>query len=293
MQVMPVIDALAGIGVHAEEPVRLGLGAGIRTGWGDEWLQLGPVKVFTDGSILGRTGQMSEHYEGCPDNHGYLQEDEESLRRRVLAAYAAGWSLALHTVGAAALDVALSVIGEAIARHGKRRVPNRVEHGVVVRPDQVAKLAELGVACVVQPNFIATFGEGMRQAIGPARSVWSHRARSLLDAGLPVALSSDRPVAPGAPLGGIQAFVERLTEDGLLYGPDERLTIGEALRAATEGSSRVTGQHAHKGRLAVGQLADMVFLAEHPADVPVHDIHAIPVLATAVGDVFTHRGPDF
>lgn len=289
MQVMPVIDALAGIDGHADEPARLGLGAGVRTGWGDDFLQLGPVKVFTDGSILGRTAQMTEHYEGCPDNHGYLQEDAESLRRRVLNAYAAGWSVALHAVGDAALDVALSVIEEAISRHGRRGVPNRVEHGTVVRPDQVAKLAELGVACVVQPNFLPAFGEGMRRAIGPARSLWSHRARSLLDAGLPVALSSDRPVAPGAPLGGIQAFVERLTEDGLPYGPDERLTAEEAVRAATEGSSRVTGQQAHKGRLVPGQLADMVFLAAHPADVAVPDIHAIPVLATAVGGVFTHR----
>jgi predicted amidohydrolase YtcJ len=289
MQVMPVIDALSALPGHADEPARLGLGAGVRTGWGDDRLQLGPVKVFTDGSILGRTASMTEHYEGCPDNYGYLQEDEESLRRRVLDAHAAGWSLALHAVGDAALDVALDIIEEAITRHGRRRVPNRVEHGTVVRPDQVARLAELGVACVVQPNFIPAFGEGMRRAIGDGRSAWSHRARSLLDAGLPLALSSDRPVAPGAPLGGIQAFVERLTEDRLPYAPKERLTVDEAVRAATEGSSRVTGQQERKGRLVAGQLADLVFLAEHPADVAVHDIHAIPVLATAVGGHFTHR----
>jgi predicted amidohydrolase YtcJ len=66
MQVMPVIDALAGLGGHRDEPARLGLGAGVRTGWGDDWLQLGPVKVFTDGSILGRTAQLSEPYEGRP-----------------------------------------------------------------------------------------------------------------------------------------------------------------------------------------------------------------------------------
>lgn len=82
IQVMPVIDALAGLGMHSGEPERLGLGAGVRTGWGDDWLQFGPVKVFTDGSILGRTARMTEHYEGCPGYRGYLQEDEQSLRRR-------------------------------------------------------------------------------------------------------------------------------------------------------------------------------------------------------------------
>jgi predicted amidohydrolase YtcJ len=129
--------------VHSGEPGRLGLGTGVRTGRGDEWLQLGPVKVFTDGSILGRTAQLSEPCEGCPGYHGYLQEDPESLRRRVLDAYAAGWSLALHAVGDAALDLALDVIEEGVTRHGTRPVPNQVEHGTVVRPDQVARLAGL------------------------------------------------------------------------------------------------------------------------------------------------------
>jgi predicted amidohydrolase YtcJ len=133
----------------------------------------------------------------------------------------------------------------------------------------------------------------MRRAIGAGRSAWSHRGRSLLEAGLPLAFSSDRPVAPGAPLGGIQAFAERLTEDGLAYGPEERLTVEQAVRAATEGSSRVTGQQEHKGRLVARQLADMVFLEEHPADVAVEEIGSIPVLATVVGGVFTHRQDDW
>ena len=289
MQVMPVIDALSAIAGHVDEPARRGLGAGMHTGWGDERLQLGPVKIFTDGSILAGTAQMSEPYEGRPGAYGYLQEDADTMRQRILEAYAAGWSLALHAVGDAALDLALDVIEECTARFGARRVPNRVEHGTVVRPDQVTRLAELGVACVVQPAFIPTFGEGMRRAVGHDRSEWSHRARSFLQAGLPLAFSSDRPVAPGAPLVGIQAFVERLTEDGLPYAPDERITPDEAVHAATIGSSRVTGQQARKGRLVPGQLADMVFLEEHPGDVAVHDIHAIPVLGTAVGGRFTYR----
>lgn len=293
MQVMPVIDALATYDGHADEPARRALGAGIRTGFGDDWLRLGPVKVFTDGSILGRTAQMSEHYEGCPDHHGYLQEDEATMRARILSAYAGGWSLALHAVGDAALDLALDVIAEAQRRHGVRSVPNRVEHGAVVRPDQVRRLAELGVACVVQPSFIPTFGEDMRRAVGPQRAAWSHRARSFLDAGMPLAFSSDRPVAPGAPLAGIQAFLERRTEEGLPYGPAEAITAHEAVHAATVGSAWVTGQSEVKGTLAPGMLADLVILDEHPADVPVADIHAIPIRATIAGGRFTHHDGTF
>lgn len=292
MQVMPTIDALSELRGHGDEPLRLGLPSGVRTGWGDDRLQFGPVKVFVDGSVLGRTAQMREHYENCPGHHGYLQEDAAIMRERVLAAYAAGWSLALHAVGDAALDLALDLIAEATALYGTRRVPNRVEHGTVVRPDQLRRLADLGVACVVQPVFLPVFGEDMRRAIGEERTLWSHRGRSQLEAGLPLAFSSDRPVVAGAPLAGIQAMVERLTEDGRLYGPDERISVDQAIHSATVGSSEVTGQQHRKGRLTPGQLADFVVLEQHPAEVATSEIAAIPVLATAVGGTFTHRVDD-
>ncbi|SDR97056.1 amidohydrolase [Agrococcus carbonis] len=289
MQVMPVMDALSPIPGHDDEPVRRGFGAGMRTGWGDERLQLGPVKVFTDGSILGRTAQMRDEYEGCPGYHGYLQDDPDAMRGRILEAAAAGWALALHAVGDAALDFALDAIEEATRRHGRPPVPNRVEHGMVVRPEQLERLAALGIACVVQPSFIPSFGEGIRGPVGPQRGEWSIRARSQLDAGMPLAFSSDRPVAAGAPLLGIQSFVERRSEEGRIYGEHERISVDEAVHAATVGSAQVTGQQAVKGRLAPGQLADMVLLEAHPAEVATADISAIPVRATIAGGTFTHR----
>ncbi|GEK80181.1 amidohydrolase [Agrococcus baldri] len=289
MQVMPVMDALGAIAGHDEEPARRGFGAGMRTGWGDEWLQLGPVKVFTDGSILGRTAQMREEYEGCPGYHGYLQDDPEAMRTRVLEAAAAGWSLALHAVGDAALDFALDAIEAAVRAHGTPSVPNRVEHGMVVRPDQLERLAALRIACVVQPSFIPSFGEGIRGPVGEQRGALSIRARSQLDAGMPLAFSSDRPVAAGAPLLGIQAFVQRISEEGLVYGEHERISVDEAVHAATVGSAEVTGQQAQKGRLAPGQLADLVLLGAHPSEVDAGEISAIPVRATIAGGAFTHR----
>lgn len=289
MQVMPEIGALELLPGHASEPARRGLSGGLRTGWGDDRLQLGPVKVFTDGSILGRTAAIEEEYDNCPGNHGYLQESPEALRAKVLEAYAGGWSVALHAVGDTALDLALDIIEEGIARYGKGRVPNRVEHGVVVRPDQVERLARLEVVCVVQSSFIPGFGASITDALGSKRTEWSVRARSLLDAGLPLPLSSDRPVTAGLPLTGIQAYVERITEDGGVYNERERLTVSEAVHSATVGSAIATGQQHRKGRIAEGQLADMVVLESHPTEIPIADIHAIPILATLLGGEFTHR----
>lgn len=292
IQVMPVLDALDEMPSHKSEPVLRGLGAGMHTGWGNSWLQLGPVKVFTDGSILGRTAQMKDSYVGCPGYHGYLQGDADTMRSQILEAAAAGWSLALHAVGDAALDFALDILEDAQERYGKPLVPNRVEHGVVVRTEQLARLAELNIACVVQPSFIHNFGEGIRQPIGEDRTQLSIPARRQLELGMPLALSSDRPVVPGSPLAGIQSFVERLSDQGEEFGPGERISVKEALHAATVGSAQVTGQEKDKGSIVEGKLADFVLLESNPHRVTASEIRDIPVKATLVGGSFTHRDED-
>src|SRR5690606_32181220 len=143
--------------------------------------------------------------------------------------------------------------------------------------------AAIGVCLVPQPRFITEFGDGMSEKLGADRTARSYPAASVLRAGAVLAGSSDRPVAPGAPLAIVQAFVERTTESGALYGPDERLSVGEALRACTAGSAEATGWGAHKGVLQRGMLADLVVLGDDPHAVPTDRIGAIEVVATVLG----------
>jgi predicted amidohydrolase YtcJ len=280
MQTMITIDAL-----HASDT--FGLGAGIRSGVGDEWLQVGHTKVFTDGSLLASTAFMSEDYPGCT-HHGYLQGDPELMRARALQAAEEGWSLALHAIGDSAVDFALDVLEEVAARGRPAPMPHRIEHAAIVRPDQLARLRSSGVVAVPQPYFITAFGEGMRARLGPTRTSWAYRARSLLDGGMVLPGSSDRPVAPGAPLAVIQSFVQRLTESGQPFGPDERITVEEALRAYTVGSAAATGWSADKGRIRRGMLADAVILADDPLTTDHDAIGGIGVLATILGGRFSH-----
>ena len=204
---------------------------------------------------------------------------------------AGGWALAMHAIGDAALDFALDVIAEARGRFGRPVMPHRVEHGGVVRDDQVARMAELEVVMATQPNFISAFGGSVRERIGPERAALSYPAGRLLRAGLVLPGSSDRPVAGGRPLEVIQDFVLRRTETGEQYGPDaERLTVAEALHAYTVGSAEATGWGGRKGRLVAGQLADFTVLSEDPRAVPSDQIAAIDVVATAVGGEFVHGG---
>jgi len=283
MQPMLVLDGLHDVPGHADDPISRGIDAGIRSGLGDDWLRLGPVKIFTDGSLLGSTAYLTEDYAGCEHNHGYLQMDPVQLRRSALEAYRAGWSMALHAIGDHAVDHAIDIITEAQREHGLNALPNRIEHGGVVRPEQLDRMAAAGIVLVPQPHFITEFGDGMAELLGADRTCWSYPAKGLLDRGVVLPGSSDRPVSKGRPLDVMQSFVQRLTPSGQVYGPDQRITAAQALAAYTTGSAAATGAAGNKGKLAPGFLADLVFLDQDPTTVEAARISATQVLATMVG----------
>jgi predicted amidohydrolase YtcJ len=265
------------------------LQAGIRTGLGDDRLRLGPVKIFTDGSLLGATAAMTEPYLGCDhSNSGYLQADPQELTRAALAAASAGWTLALHAIGDAAVDLALETIEQARKRYGAPRSPHRIEHGGYVRPDQIARIAKNDIVLVPQPHFIHAFGDGMRALLGEDRTQLSYPVKSLLDAGALLPGSSDRPVADGRPLRIMQSFVERTTASGAEYGPDERISATEALRAYTVGSAATTGTGDRLGQLRRDYLADLTVLADDPTTIDASRIGSIEVVATVLGGEATH-----
>lgn len=283
MQPMLVLDALHQLSGHADDPASRGLDAGVRTGLGDDWLRLGPVKIFSDGSLLGSTAYVTESYVGCPHNHGYLQMDAQELRNSALDAYRAGFAIAMHAIGDHAVDHAIDIIVEAQDTYGRRVVPNRIEHGGVVRPEQLDRIAAAGIVLVPQPHFVTEFGDGMAKLLGEGRTQLSYPANSLLERGAVLPGSSDRPVSEGRPLTVMQSFVERLTPSGAVYGPQERITAAQALAAYTTGSAAATGAADTKGRLAPGYLADLVFLDQDPTAVDPSQIAATRVLATMVG----------
>lgn len=265
------------------------LQAGIRTGLGDDRLRLGPVKIFTDGSLLGATAAMTEPYFGCDhSNSGYLQADPQELTRAALAAASAGWTLAMHAIGDAAVDLALETIEEARKRYGAPRSPHRIEHGGYVRPDQIARIARNDVVLVPQPHFIHAFGDGMRVLLGEDRAQHSYPVKSLLEAGAVLPGSSDRPVADGRPLRVMQSFVERTTASGAEYGPAERISATEALRAYTVGSAATTGTGDRLGQLRRDYLADLTVLADDPTTIEASRIGSIEVVATVLGGEATH-----
>lgn len=290
-QVMVTIDGLEPIHGAASEGSLRGVPTGMRTGLGDEMLSIGPAKMFSDGSLLGRTAAMSEEYCPCSGHHtgsGYLQDSPEALRRRAFEAAAAGWSLAVHAIGDAAVDLALDILEEVIRRRGAPRIPHRIEHGGVVRDEQVARIAAAGIVLVPQPRFIHEFGDAMARFIGPRRTGLSYPVARLLRAGSVVPGSSDRPVAGGNPVEVIHSFVERTTASGAVYGPAERISAAAAVWCYTQGSALATGWGHAKGVIAPGYLGDFTVLDSNLTTCDTAAISRAKVLATIVGGRVTH-----
>jgi predicted amidohydrolase YtcJ len=282
-ELMVASEVLHSLGAHADDGIEIGLDLGIRTGFGDDWLRIGAMKIFTDGSLIARTAAMTADYDGQPGNRGYLQADAAELTERVIAAHRAGWQVAAHAIGDRAIDVALAAFAAAAGKHPRADPRHRIEHFAAARPDQVKIAAERAVVAVPQGRFSTELGDGMLASVGPARHAWLYRQRSLLDAGLVLPGSSDRPVVQGAPLLGIHDMVNRRAASGEPFNAAEAVTPFEALRAYTYGSAYASRAERVKGSIEPGKLADFTVLSEDPTAVDPSRIAGLRVLATIVG----------
>jgi hypothetical protein len=282
VELMVVSDAFHPLAAHPADGIETGIDLGLRTGFGDDWLRLGPMKIFTDGSLVGRTAAMSTPYHGDDGNSGYLQGDAGRLSQAIIAAHRAGWRVAAHAIGDRAIDLALDAFAAAAASYPRQDPRHRIEHFAAARPDQVARAAALGVIPVGQGRFATELGDGMLASVGPARHPWLYRQRSLLDAGIVLPGSSDRPVVTGPPLLGIHDMVNRRTASGAPFNAAEAVTAEEALRAYTWGSAYASKAERVKGSVEVGKLADFTVLSEDPVAVSPGRIAGLAVIATIV-----------
>ncbi|GGL98183.1 amidohydrolase [Nakamurella endophytica] len=277
-------------GSRGETPAS-GLDLGARTGLGDPWLRLGAMKIWIDGAGTAGTAAVTGPA-GEPPARQSFADDPVRMRRQIADAHRSGWQVAGHAMGDAAVDLLLDALASAGPVDELRARRHRVEHAGLVRPDQVQRMADLGVLAVIQPLFIPLFGDLLADGFGAARVPWSIRAASFLAAGVPVAASSDRPVAPATPLAALQALVERRTGTGACYGPQERIPVAAALHSYTAGAAFAAGAESEIGSLAEGRLADLVVLGCDPLSVEPAALGEIPVLATMVDGRAVHDPED-
>jgi len=265
-----------------------GFGLGLQSGFGDSWLRIGAMKVFSDGSLIGRSAAMHDGYQDDPCNHGMLAMEPADLEGVLRAAHRSGWQLATHAIGDRAVDTVLDCYERTLAEFPRSDHRHRIEHAGIASPDAVQRMGRLGVIADPQGRFIGEIGDGMIRALGPERIGWCYRGRSLLDAGIELPGSSDRPVVEGAPLLGIHDMVNRRTDSGQELGAEEALTPLQALRAYTYGSAYAAFLEGDMGRLRPGGLADLAVLSDDITQVAPGRIRDVAVVATFVGGTAAH-----
>lgn len=282
VQLMAAGDTLRPREAHARDGINRALDLGLRTGFGDDWLSLGALKIYTDGGMMARTAALTSPYEGSADNTGRLQDDPDRLTDLIVDGHLAGWQLAVHAIGDRAADLALDALERAQKLAPRPDARHRIEHAGLIRPDQLPRFAALGVSAVIQPNFLRYFGDDYAAVMGEGRAGWMYRGRGFLDHGVSLVGSSDRPVTDGSPLRAIQFMVERASVSGRLVGPDEAVTVDDALRAYTVAGAYACRWDDTAGTLSPGKRADLVVLGDDPHRVDPARIGNIEIVTTFV-----------
>jgi hypothetical protein len=273
-------------------------GAGISHDMGSDFLKLGAVKAFADGSLGSRTAWMFKPYDDDMGNSGLpmpLMVPPSKMEELTRGADLAGDQICVHAIGDRAISTVLDIFerlgGEHPAAHRFR-----IEHAQHPREEEFARFRKLGIIASMQPYHAIDDGRWAEKRLGHERTRWSYAWKSMLDAGAALAFGSDWPVAPLDPLLGIYAAATRATLDGKNPGgwfPEQRLTVSEALRAYTQGCAYASFEEKDKGTLSTGKLADLVVLSEDLFRIPPERIKDVHVEITMVGGKVVYQTEDF
>ncbi|MCC7491476.1 MAG: amidohydrolase [Fimbriimonadaceae bacterium] len=267
------------------------IAAGLRSGFGSAWLQLGYLKLFADGALGSVTAWMLEPYEGTPDQVGVATIGCEELREWTTRASRHGFPSAVHAIGDRACREVLDAFAalrrdEASWGLTPAERPHRIEHAQVLHSDDLPRLAALGVVASMQPIH-ATQDMLLVDRWWGARGAGAYAFRSLLDAGTALACGSDAPVEDLNPLLGLHAAVTRRRVGGQPgpqgWYPEQRLTLDEALAGFTHGAAAACGRGHELGRLEPGYLADWVVLSADPWQLDPQELPTVRVWQTVVG----------
>lgn len=271
-------------------------GLGLRSGFGDDMLRIGPVKGFMDGALGPHTAAMLAPYAGTTDERGILMMNAEELFEHARLAVDNGFNLAVHAIGDRANHEVLDAYELLRAyERDKFRQPalrHRIEHVQLLHPQDVNRLAALDIIASMQPIH-ATSDMYMADRLWGERARFSYALRSQLEAGAQVAFGSDAPVESPNPFLGLHAAVTRQRTDGSPgeqgWYPEQRLSLLEALHGFTTGSAYAAGLQDKLGRLAPGYLADLVVLDTDPFAIPPHEIQFIQPVRTMVAGEWVYQ----
>jgi predicted amidohydrolase YtcJ len=250
---------------------------GWQTGKGDDWLRIGPLKLFADGALGSRTAWMLEPYEGFPTDKGLSlisREDLTQIGKKVLSA---GISLAVHAIGDQANRIVIDAfeqLREFELAHNLDPATLRIEHLQLIDPMDIPRLAKSGIVASMQPIH-ATSDAPMADRLWGARVKSSYAWKSILDAGVMLIFGSDCPVENPNPFWGIHAALTRQSRDPSArpWHPEQSIDFMQALQAYTINPAIAAHQGHRLGMLRPGYAADLVCLSGNPMIIKPNELY--------------------
>lgn len=264
--------------------------AGIKTGFGDEWIKLGATSEHTvDGSFSERTMAISVDYPNVsPPYRGNVTETQDVLNEWVERVHRAGIQVNVHANGDVAIDSFLTAMERAQRIAPRADARPKITHCTLITDDLVRRMKALGAVPAMfttyayyNPDKFVYYGEDLMQRC--------MAYRTMLDAGIMAAAGSDFSPGPFAPLMGIQGMVTRKGWDGKVWGANQRISVAEALAVNTYNGAWASGEEAIKGSITSGKLADYVVLAADPHTIDPEQIKDIQIVRTVVGGIVSHE----
>jgi len=255
-------------------------------GTGDEWLRIGALKGFVDGSLGSHTAAMLEPFTDAPSDRGLFVNTPDDLYAWTSGADKAGLHVMIHAIGDRAIRTLLDTYERVATENGPRDRRFRMEHAQHIAPADMPRFGALGVIASMQPYHAIDDGRWADRVIGPERAKGTYAFHSLINSGATLAFGSDWFVAPPTPLEGIYAAVTRRTLDDRNPGgwvPEQKITVEEALRAYTMGSAVASFEETRKGSLVRGKLADLVLIDRDLTTIAPEAIRDANITMTVVG----------
>jgi predicted amidohydrolase YtcJ len=267
------------ISSQQDELARVGIAGRL----GDERLAIGPMKFYADGALTGGTACFATPYGPSGEFRGSLYwSTAEAFTAAIVRAHADGWQIGVHAQGDRAIDRVLDAFEAAVAAQTRDDHRHRIEHCGGPRPDQVERMAALGITAIGQPRYFWDAGDDWLRSLGDGRADRLQPYREWASAGVPFVVSTDAPVASYRPVDSLFSAVARRTSGGAIVGRGQALTVDEALRAYTIDAARSFFVDDLVGSLEVGKLADLVVLDRDPLAVSTEDLPDLTCRLTVV-----------
>jgi predicted amidohydrolase YtcJ len=259
---------------------------GLRTGFGNSWLAIGHLKLFSDGALGPQTAAMLQAYEEQPENTGILLLDHDEITTIGKRAIENGMSLSVHAIGDLACQTVIKAFVDLDASHEKPGLPHRIEHLQIVHPADLEYLTDTKITISMQPLHAPSDHPTADQFWGE-RTRWAYAWRSVLKTGSLLIFGSDAPVESPDPFQGLYAAVERKLAveqpSSPTWIPEECISLQDALKAYIINPPGAVGWEQQLGRLEEGYFADLVVLDRDPYNIPANELPHIKVEATMTG----------